>query len=224
MDVNVQPTPALTFITIGGILDFYIYLGPTPAEVIRQHTEVIGRSAFPQYWTLGFHLCRYDYNSAAELKKVINRTRTAGMPYDGQWTDIDAMEAKRDWTYDKENFAELPEIVDDLHQHGQHYVNIIDSAISNTNGYVPYESGLEADIFIKYEDSDEPLVGSVWPGDTVFPDFTNPNTTIWWTKCAADFYKLIPYDGLWIGNVMLGFCYSILRCLEKMCCPRVSNL
>ena len=24
--------------------------------------------------------------------------------------------------------------------------------------------------------------------------------------------------------VMLGFCYSIERCLEKMCCPRVSNL
>lgn len=34
MDINVQPNPAMTFITTGGIIDFYIYLGPTPADVI----------------------------------------------------------------------------------------------------------------------------------------------------------------------------------------------
>ena len=201
MDINVQPTPALTFIAVGGILDFYIYTGPTPAEVVRQHTEVIGRSAFPQYWTLGFHLCRWRYDSSEKLRQVIERNRAARLPYDTQWTDIDGMLEKRDWTYDSKNFSDLPEIVDDLHKHGQHYVNIIDPAISNDkDGYGPYESGLEADIFIKYEDSDEPLVGVVWPGTTVFPDFTNPNATKWWTQCAADFRKSIPYDGIWIGN------------------------
>lgn len=73
MDINVQPMPALTFTTIGGIIDFYLYLGPTPGDVVSQHTEIIGRSQFPQYFTLGFHLCRWKYNSATRLKEIIER-------------------------------------------------------------------------------------------------------------------------------------------------------
>jgi alpha-glucosidase (family GH31 glycosyl hydrolase) len=45
--------PALTFITIGGIIDFYVYLGPTPEDVVAQHTEIVGRSLMPQYFALG---------------------------------------------------------------------------------------------------------------------------------------------------------------------------
>ncbi len=160
---------------------------------------MVGRSHFPAYWTLGFHLCRWRYDTSAKLKEVIQRNRAARIPYDTQWTDIDHMSAKMDWTYDEENFKELPQIVDDLHKHGMHFVNIIDPAISNTQGYWPYETGLVNDVFIKPIDSDQPLVGVVWPGATVFPDFTHPNSTKWWTECARRFHQLIPFDGLWIG-------------------------
>lgn len=39
-DVTLQPTPALTYRTIGGILDFYMVLGPTPELVVQEYTEV----------------------------------------------------------------------------------------------------------------------------------------------------------------------------------------
>ncbi len=42
-EIRVQPNPAITFITIGGIIDFYLYLGPTPQEVVIQHTDIIGK-------------------------------------------------------------------------------------------------------------------------------------------------------------------------------------
>lgn len=42
-DVILQPAPALTWRTIGGILDFYVFLGPDPASVIQQYVEVIGQ-------------------------------------------------------------------------------------------------------------------------------------------------------------------------------------
>ena len=33
MEVVLQPAPAITFRVLGGILDFYFFLGPTPEEV-----------------------------------------------------------------------------------------------------------------------------------------------------------------------------------------------
>ena len=44
MDVNLQPLPALTYTTIGGIFDLYIFTGPTPQNVIEQYWAIIGVS------------------------------------------------------------------------------------------------------------------------------------------------------------------------------------
>lgn len=44
VEVVLQPMPALTWVSIGGILDFYIFLGPDPQTVVRQYQEVIGES------------------------------------------------------------------------------------------------------------------------------------------------------------------------------------
>lgn len=38
----------------------------------------------------------------------------------------------------------------------------------------------------------------VWPGKTVFPDFTNPAAFDWWTNMAAAFHNIVPFDGMWI--------------------------
>lgn len=41
-----------------------------------------------------------------------------------QWIDIDYMSNHLDFTYDQERFAELPEMVSDIHQHGQKFIVI----------------------------------------------------------------------------------------------------
>lgn len=80
-EVEVQPAPSLTYYTTGGVLDYYIFTGPSSNNVVQQYTDLIGRPFMPPYWSLGFHLCRWGYGGIDGMKAVINRMREAQMPY-----------------------------------------------------------------------------------------------------------------------------------------------
>ena len=41
-DVLLQPMPALTYRVTGGVLDFYLFMGDSPEEVVQQYHSLIG--------------------------------------------------------------------------------------------------------------------------------------------------------------------------------------
>lgn len=201
VDILLQPTPAATFRALGGVLDFFVFVGPTPASVIRQYQRVVGFPAMPPYWGLGFHLCRYGYGSLNRTREVMENNIKAGIPLEVQWNDIDYMDHQNDFTYDKEAYANLPDFVGRVHEGGRHYVMIFDPGVSGNEEpgtYAPLDDGLEMDVFIKNVTGG--LVrAKVWnPLSTVFPDFTHPNSTEYWKKQFRDFHAVVPFDGAWI--------------------------
>ncbi|XP_015672926.1 lysosomal alpha-glucosidase [Protobothrops mucrosquamatus] len=200
MDVLLQPSPALTWRTTGGILDFYIFLGPDPSSVVRQYMDVIGYPFMPPYWALGFHLCRWGYTSTAITREVVKNMTAALFPLDVQWNDLDYMDAKRDFTFNKDGFRDMPDMVNDFHRDGRRYVMIVDPGISSSSppgSYRPYDEGLKRGVFI-VNATGQLLIGRVWPGPTAFPDFTNPETHQWWHDMVKDFHDKVPFDGMWI--------------------------
>uniref|UniRef100_A0AAZ3QT78 P-type domain-containing protein n=1 Tax=Oncorhynchus tshawytscha TaxID=74940 RepID=A0AAZ3QT78_ONCTS len=200
MDVVLQPGPAITWRTIGGILDFYVFLGPDPASVIGQYLEVVGYPAMPVYWALGYHLCRWGYGSSNATWDVVKNMRNYRIPQDVQWNDIDYMDRSLDFTFDPTAFSTLPDMVKDLHSHGQRYVMILDPGISSVQpegGYWPYDEGLRRGVFINHTDGST-LIGKVWPGLTSFPDFSDDVTHEWWYDNLKRFHDKVPFDGLWI--------------------------
>ncbi|XP_026581645.1 maltase-glucoamylase, intestinal-like, partial [Pseudonaja textilis] len=80
MDFALQPAPAVTYRTIGGILDFYVFLGNTPEQVVQEYLLLIGLPLMPSYWSLGFHICRWNYTDLNDVKDVVERNRAAGIP------------------------------------------------------------------------------------------------------------------------------------------------
>ncbi|XP_068045833.1 sucrase-isomaltase, intestinal-like [Anomalospiza imberbis] len=201
-DVTLSPNPFLTFRTIGGILDFYLFMGPTPENVVQQYTEAIGRPHMPAYWSLGFQLSRWGYNRLDVLKATVDRMKHYDIPYDVQHYDIDYMERRLDFTYDKVNFAGLPEFMKELKKNGKHNVVILDPFVTKDEEpgtYRPYELGQEMGVWVNNSDGVTPAVGQAWPpGYSVFPDFTNPRTVEWWTKLCLEFKDVLDYDGIWI--------------------------
>ncbi|XP_056138983.1 LOW QUALITY PROTEIN: sucrase-isomaltase, intestinal [Lampris incognitus] len=207
MEVTLQPAPAVTYRTIGGVLDFYILFGDTPEQVVQEFLLLIGRPVIPPYWSLGFQLSRWDYGSLDEVKKTVERNRAVGLPYDIQYTDIDYMEDKKDFTYDKLKFRDLPQFADYLHEKGQRYILILDPAIATSKRignalYESYDRGTAKSAWVMESDGRKPLLGEVWPGETVFPDYTSQNCIDWWVDEYDRFYKEIKHDALWIVRIM----------------------
>ncbi|XP_068618673.1 uncharacterized protein [Battus philenor] len=216
IDIVLQPSPAITYRTIGGILNFYLFLGPSPSEVTSQLSSIVGKPFMPPYWSLGFHLCKYNYGSLQVTRDVWKSNREAGIPLDVQWNDLDYMKDANDFTYDDVKFKGLPDFVKELHDVGMHYVVLFDpgvSAAEKPGTYPPYDRGLEMDVFIK-NSTDQPFVGKVWNKvSTVWPDFTHPNSTPYWTEMFTAFHKKIPFDGAWIdmnepSNFLSGSLYG----------------
>ncbi len=80
---------------IGGVLDFYIFLGPSPEQVLQQYHSVIGRPAMVPHWSLGFHQCKWGYHTLGALQAVVEGYRQAGVPLEVIWSDIDYMDRYR---------------------------------------------------------------------------------------------------------------------------------
>lgn len=58
---------------------------------------------------------------------------------------------------------------------------------------------MKLNIFVKNITDMSPFVGKVWnTKSSVWPDFTDPKATIYWTKMMQDFYDQCPYSGVWI--------------------------
>uniref|UniRef100_A0A669DAE8 Alpha glucosidase 2 n=1 Tax=Oreochromis niloticus TaxID=8128 RepID=A0A669DAE8_ORENI len=200
MDVVLQPAPALTWRTIGGILDFYIFLGPDPGSVVQQYVDVVGYPAMPVYWALGYHLCRWGYDTSNSTWEVVKSMRNYGIPQDVQWNDIDYMDKFMDFTYESKKFDTLPDLVRDLHAHNQRYVMILDPGISSTQpegSYWPFDEGVKRGVFIKDAEG-KTLIGKVWPGLTAYPDFSDEVTHEWWYDNLKMFHNKVAFDGLWI--------------------------
>ena len=209
MNVHLEPE-ILTFQTIGGILDVWIVLGPSPHDVIQQYLSIIGKPHFAPYWEFGFHQCRWGYESIQETASVAFNYYGLDIPLDTMWNDIDYMDAYRDFTNDPVHYPidEYVEFVNYLHDNGQHYVVIVDPGIMVDPNYSAYTDGRDADIFIKQMDGIQDAIGKVWPGYTSFPDFSNPKTQDYWTQQIQAFRDSgIKVDGLWIDmNEISNFC------------------
>lgn len=206
---------SLTWRALLGVIDLYFFSGPDPMDVTRQFVSQVGLPALQPYWSLGFHMCRWGYDTVGMMEDVVGKMKNAGIPLETIWSDIDYMDSYKDFTNDPYRYPidEYRSFVDTLHSNNQHYVPIFDAAIYVPNpqnatdfDYAPFHLGNESDVFIKNPD-DSLYIGAVWPGYTVFPDFTANGTQDFMNEAFKSWYNEIPFDGIWADmNEAASFC------------------
>ncbi|CAK4699767.1 hypothetical protein LEN26_018477 [Aphanomyces euteiches] len=207
LEVVAQPH-AMTFRTVGGIVDFFVFLGPSAPQVVEQYTALVGRPMIPPYWSLGYHLCRYQYKNASQVRGVVDAMRKADVPQDTQWTDIDVLQDFLDFTWNNATFPNMSGLIQDLHLHEQHYIPIVDAGIGVSHpSYHSYVEGLRQNVFMTDGSTTKLDINRVWPGDVAYPDFFHPNASSYWKHQLSRYYTIAQYDGIWLDmNEPSSFC------------------
>src|SRR5450631_2231341 len=187
-DFGKQDPQTLAFGAAAGPIDYYLIYGPSVRHVVERYADLTGKPPLVPAWALGFQQSRYSYMSAAEVRGIADRLRAEHIPADVIWLDIDYQDRNRPFTTNPVTFQDLPALTRDLKQQGLQLVAITDLHIAAApgQGYVPYDSGIAGDHFLKRPDGSL-YVAPVWPGPSVFPEFTRLETRAWWGSLYGDF-------------------------------------
>lgn len=189
--------PNLLLVTAdAGVIDQYVFAGPSMAEVLSRYTALTGRMPMPPLWTLGYHQSRWGYSPDTEVKDVAKTLREKRIPADGIWLDIQHMDGFRSFTWDAKTFPDPAGLIAGLEKDGFKTTLIVDPGIKVDSGWSIYSQGVADGHFLLGLDG-QPFVGEVWPGAATFPDFSAAKTRAWWGTLLAPSLKL-GVRGLWV--------------------------
>lgn len=179
LDAGASDPALLSFGVMEETLTYYLFAGPTPADVLRQYTTLTGRMPLPPRWALGFGQSRWSYSPDAYVREVARGFRERGIPCDHLWLDIDYMDGYRVFTWNPTRFPEPKALLDELRADGFKVVAIIDPGVKADPTDATFADGVERDLFVRRPDGSL-YTGSVWPGVAVFTDYSRAEARAWW--------------------------------------------
>ena len=189
-DIGYTRMDTLTVSCGNADLDLYVITGSSPYDIVKQFRHIIGRSYIPPKFAFGFGQSRWGYRTKEDFRKVARGYRENHIPLDMIYMDIDYMDSYKDFTLG-EQFAGFPEFVREMKDSHIRLIPIIDAGVKVEDGYDIYEEGVQNRYFCQREDGSD-FVAAVWPGDTHFPDFLDPDARKWF----GDKYRILTDQGI----------------------------
>jgi len=181
----------------GGEMNYYFFQGPSMKKILGRYAELTGHMPMPPKWALGNQQCRWSYYPASMAEDVVRRYRADDLPLDVLYLDIDYMDKYRVFTWDRERFPDPNAFAEKLLRQGVKLVTIVDPGVKyqpaefgaapsgppelapHDKNYYVYDQGLAHSFFLRRKDGSL-FHGKVWPGDSVFVDYTQPEAARWW--------------------------------------------
>jgi len=183
----------------GGELNYYFFYGPSLKKVLGRYADLTGHMPMPPLWALGNQQSRWSYYPDSMAESIVSEYRKRDLPLDVLHLDIDYMQDYRVFTWNRTRFPNPKALSDRLAWQGVKLVTIVDPGVkyqpntkkpatnssatpeleSQSQRYYVFEQGLAHDFFQKRENGDL-FIPKVWPGESVFVDFTLPAAREWW--------------------------------------------
>ena len=201
LGIGAQTTTDTHWFSESGLLDVFVFLGPTPSDVVGAYSDLTGYTQLPNDFSIAYHQCRWNYVSDTDVKDVDRKFDRYNIPYDVIWLDLEYTEEKKYFTWDPDTFPDPEGMQDQLDEHGRKLVVIIDPHIKNTGGY-PVVDQLKSKDLATHTKDDTNYEGWCWPGSSHWIDAFSAKAREWWGTLYT--YANFPHSrpNLFIWNDM----------------------
>ncbi|MGN6248532.1 MAG: TIM-barrel domain-containing protein [Ginsengibacter sp.] len=163
-------------------LDIFFFIG-SPKEILKEYTNITGKSSMPPLWSFGLWMSRFSYRSQKEVLEVASKLRKHKVPCDV--IHIDAGWFKNgincDFEFDKKAFTDPAAMTKKLKEQG----------FKTSLWQIPYFTPLNP-IFnevVKKKLYIKDGNGNVAIEDAIL-DFSNPETIDWYSRKIKSLLRL----------------------------------
>ncbi|HEX8136817.1 MAG TPA: TIM-barrel domain-containing protein [Pyrinomonadaceae bacterium] len=184
----------------GGEMNYYFFWGPEIKKILGRYAELTGRLPLPPLWALGNQQSRWSYYPEAMAEEIVRQYRMRDLPLDVLHLDIDYMQGYRVFTFDPQRYPDPKAFTDRMRQQGVKVVTIVDPGVKfqpssqgrvgapaparpelepQDKSYYVYNEGADRNYFQRRSGGNL-FIPRVWPGDSVFVDYTLPEARRWW--------------------------------------------
>jgi alpha-glucosidase len=186
------------FSSEGGEMNYYFFWGPSIKKILGRYAELTGHMPLPPMWALGNQQSRYSYYPEGVAEEVVRQYREHDLPLDVLHLDIHYMQQYRVFTWDTSRFPNPKAFTERLRKQGVKVVTIVDPGVKyqppepgatdvqlnpelalQDKSYYVFNQGLANNYFLKRQDG-KLYIGRVWPGESVFVDYTLEGARKWW--------------------------------------------
>lgn len=201
LGIGAKSTTKTHWFSESGLLDLFVFLGPSPKDVVSTYTGLTGYTQLPNQFAIAHHQCRWNYFTDNDVRYVDRKFDRANIPYDVIWLDIEYTDDKKYFTWNPLTFADPVGMQEQLDDSERKLVAIIDPHIKNTDNYKVVEELKSKALAIK-NNKGELYKGWCWPGDSFWVDTFGEAALKWW----ADLFSYAKFPGsrpnLWLWNDM----------------------
>ncbi|HKP36217.1 MAG TPA: TIM-barrel domain-containing protein [Pyrinomonadaceae bacterium] len=183
----------------GGELNYYFFYGPSIKKILSRYADLTGHMPLVPLWALGVQQCRYSYYPDTMVEEVVRQYRERDLPLDVVYLDIHYMSGYRVFTFDPRLFPDPKSLTDKLSRQGVKTVVIVDPGVKHQPAaegappinsarpelqpqdqrYYVFDQGIARNYFQRRKNG-KLFIPRVWPGDSVFVDYTLPAARQWW--------------------------------------------
>jgi Alpha-glucosidases, family 31 of glycosyl hydrolases len=195
------------FCADGGELDTFFINGPQIKDVVKNYTDLTGKTAMPTKYSLGYmgstmYYTELDEDSDKAILQFLDRCKEEGIPCDGFFmssgytTGEDGKRYVFNWNYDR--FKNPGEFVSKLKEKGAALApNIKPGMLISHPLYKEFD---EAGAYIKDEKEEKSQTDRYWGGQASFVDFTNPKGRELWKKHLKEALVSLGITSIWNDN------------------------
>ncbi len=166
-------------------MDYFITAGDTPAQILKQYTDVTGRAPMMPEYGMGFWQCKLRYRNQEELLAVAREHKKRGLPMDVIVVDFFHWTKQGDFKFDPKDWPDPDAMIEELESMGIKLMVSVWPTVDSSSENFP---AMNERGYLVTCDRGVPIHMN-WMGETVFFDATHPGSRQYvWDVCKKNYY------------------------------------